>query len=77
MGNIQLPIISTILKVPSKISLRKSIRILDLTHKYDSSRIEAACLRASTFDNFEYKGRQIFSTVLESIQTRLHECSDK
>jgi hypothetical protein len=47
--------ISTVLKVPSKISLRKSIRILELTDKYDSSRVEAACLRASTFDNFEYK----------------------
>lgn len=55
IGEFTFDYISTVLKVPSKISLRKSIRILELTHKYDSSRIEAACLRASTFDNFEYK----------------------
>lgn len=55
IGEFTFGYISTVLKVPSKISLRKSIRILELTHKYESSRIEAACLRASTFDNFKYK----------------------
>ena len=55
VGEFTFDYISTVLKVPSKISLRKSIRVLELTHKYDSSRIDAACLRASTFDNFEYK----------------------
>jgi transposase len=42
IGEFTFDYISTVLKVPSKISLRKSIRILELTHKYDSSRIEAA-----------------------------------
>ena len=55
VGEFTFDYISTVLKVPSKINLRKSIRILELTHKYNPSRIEAACLRASTFDNFEYK----------------------
>ena len=47
--------IKEILSSPSKISIRKAIRVLDLVNEYDSSRVELACLRACTFDNYEYK----------------------
>lgn len=47
--------LKTVMSKPSKICIRKAIRILDLASKYEPSRVESACLRASTFDNYDYK----------------------
>ena len=47
--------LKTIMAKPSKICIRKAIRILDLANMYEPERFELACLRACTFDNYEYK----------------------
>ena len=47
----------------SRIGLRKAQAILRLTEKYSKERIEAAVLRAVTYDNYNYK---VITNILEN-----------
>ena len=55
IGEFTYTYILEIMKEPSKINIRKAISVLNLSDKYEAERLEQACLRACTFDNYEYK----------------------
>ena len=56
-----------IMKEPSRINIRKAISVLNLSDKYEPERLEQACLRACTFDNYEYKSlKNILEKNLDS-----------
>jgi len=55
IGNATCQITSKILASGSRIALRKVQAILRLSGMYGNNRLEAACLRAVTYDNYAYK----------------------
>jgi hypothetical protein len=55
IGDATYKIISATLDKFSKTRLRKAQAILRLGEKYSNNRLESACLRAVTYDNYAYK----------------------
>jgi hypothetical protein len=55
----------------TRVGLRKAQGILRLADKYSKERLELACQRAITFDNYEYKALcNILSNELDKIKTQ-------
>ena len=63
IGDATYKIISKTLDRFSRTGLRKAQAILRLGEKYSNNRLEAACLRAVTYDNYAYKA---ISNILEN-----------
>ena len=63
IGDATYKIISETLDRFSRTGLRKAQAILRLGEKYSNNRLEAACLRAVTYDNYAYKA---ISNILEN-----------
>ena len=55
IGEATQQVISRLVTVGSRIGLRKAQAILRLKDKYDSERLELACVRAVAYDNYAYK----------------------
>ena len=55
IGEATYQVISRCIVAGSRIGLRKAQAVLRLRNKHNGTRLEAACLRAITFDNYEYK----------------------
>ena len=55
IGNATHQIISKVVDNGSRIGLRKAQAILRLSKTYRNERLEAACLRAVSYDNYAYE----------------------
>ena len=55
IGNATYQVITKILSTGGRIALRKAQAILRLVDTYDDNRLEAACLRATAYDNYAYE----------------------
>ncbi len=55
MGEFTSEMITAILELGTRSALRKAQAILRLTESYPIARIESACFRAMSFDNYEYR----------------------
>ena len=63
-------IIQYCIKPGTRVGLRKAQAILRLAEKYSKKRLEAACLRASSYDNYNYNSLfNILSNGLDKIKT--------
>jgi hypothetical protein len=63
-------IIQYCIKPGTRVGLRKAQAILRLAEKYSKKRLEAACLRASSYDNYNYNSlSNILSNGLDKIKT--------
>ena len=70
IGHATYQIIQCSVKSDTKVGLRKAQAILRLAEKYSKERLEAACLRASKYDNYTYNSLcNILSNELDKIKT--------